>query len=165
MVPIRSRACYHHGRSVPHWLETLSVKSWVEVLTVGVPAMGPRFTRRRFLKTMRAGATYLALTNAVGCDPGGRTSKVRSLDDARTGPLHFPKVRPLPGSSSAPPKGAYLGCARRLTPRPGRVPSGGAEGQVRDGYPGADFRFLRGRSSQTPFGTSSRYLQPVNPEA
>src|ERR671917_2290328 len=29
--------------------------------------MGSKFTRRRFLKALGAGATYLALTNAVGC--------------------------------------------------------------------------------------------------
>jgi len=35
--------------------------------------MGAKFTRRRFLMT--AGATYLALANAVGCEPTERTSK------------------------------------------------------------------------------------------
>src|SRR3712207_2172703 len=31
--------------------------------------MGTKVTRRRFLAAVSAGATYLALTNAVGCEP------------------------------------------------------------------------------------------------
>ncbi len=61
--------------------------------------MGSKFTRRRFLAAVSAGATYLALTNTVGCGLRERTPKTRSL--------HTPKVHPLPGVSSAPPKGVY----------------------------------------------------------
>ena len=56
---------------------------------------------------MGVGASYLALMNAVGCEPGERASKVRSLHEPTTGSLKFPKVRPLPGSSSVPPKGVW----------------------------------------------------------
>ncbi len=58
--------------------------------------MGTKFTRRRFLTAVSAGATYLALTNTVGCKLLERTSKVS--------PLRTPKDRPLPSVSSAPPK-------------------------------------------------------------
>src|SRR5215210_5728113 len=59
--------------------------------------MGSKFTRRRFLAAVGVGATYLALTNTVGCGLRERTTKTRSL--------HTPTVRPLPGVSSAPPTG------------------------------------------------------------
>jgi Arylsulfotransferase (ASST) len=39
--------------------------------------MGTKFTRRRFLMAAGAGATYLALTNTVGCEPAERTSKTK----------------------------------------------------------------------------------------
>ncbi len=48
-------------------------------LLVETCAMGDRFTRRRFLTAVSAGATYLALTSAVGCELLERTPKVRSL--------------------------------------------------------------------------------------
>jgi hypothetical protein len=65
--------------------------------------MGAKFTRRRFLTAVSAGATYLALANTVGCDLLGRTSKVRSLHTPRASPLHRAKVWPLSRGSSAPP--------------------------------------------------------------
>jgi hypothetical protein len=37
--------------------------------------MGTKFTRRRFLMIAAAGATYLALTNTMGCAAAERTSK------------------------------------------------------------------------------------------
>jgi hypothetical protein len=40
--------------------------------------MGSEFTRRRFLATMGAGVTYLALTGAAGCDVRGRLREARS---------------------------------------------------------------------------------------
>jgi hypothetical protein len=55
-------------------------------------AVGTRFTRGRFLKAVSAGATYLALTNTVGCERRGSTSKVRTL----------------PSGSSAPANGAWV---------------------------------------------------------
>src|SRR3712207_5405467 len=47
--------------------------------------MGTRFTRGRFLTVVGAGAACVALTNAVGCEPPERASR----------------VVPLPGVSSA----------------------------------------------------------------
>ena len=69
--------------------------------------MGTRFTRRRFLTALSAGAAYLALTNTVGCELSGRTSKLRSLGIPGISPLRTPKVWPLPGVSLAPPKGVW----------------------------------------------------------
>src|SRR5215208_3309125 len=40
--------------------------------------MATKFTRHRFLMAAGAGAAYLALTNAVGCEPAERTSKART---------------------------------------------------------------------------------------
>src|ERR671916_2694500 len=54
-------------------------------------AMGTKFTRRRFLAGVGVGATYLTLTNTVGCGPRERT----------------PKVRLLPSVSSAPSEGVW----------------------------------------------------------
>ena len=39
--------------------------------------MSTKFTRRRFLAAVSAGATYLALTNTVGCEPAERISRAR----------------------------------------------------------------------------------------
>jgi len=61
--------------------------------------MGTKFTRRRFLTAVSAGATYLALTNTVGCDLLERNSKSR--------PLHKSKVWPPPSVSSALPEGVW----------------------------------------------------------
>src|SRR5829696_1517540 len=40
--------------------------------------MATKFPRRRFLMAAGAGAAYLAVTNAVGCEPAERTSKAKS---------------------------------------------------------------------------------------
>ena len=40
-------------------------------------AMGHRFTRRRFLVAMGAGATYFALANTTGCESAERTSRAK----------------------------------------------------------------------------------------
>jgi hypothetical protein len=66
--------------------------------------MGTGFTRRRFLRTMGAGA-FLALTN--GCGLPGRARKLRSSLIPKTSPLRAPKVWPLPGVSPVPPKGVW----------------------------------------------------------
>jgi hypothetical protein len=55
--------------------------------------MRERFTRRRFLSAVGAGATYLALTNVVGCDLSERVPQAKT-----------PKVSPLPNASLAPQK-------------------------------------------------------------
>src|ERR687893_196014 len=69
--------------------------------------MDTKFTRRQFLTAVSAGATYLALTNTVGCDLRERTSKVSPLRAPKGRPLPTPKVWPLPSPSSAPPKGVW----------------------------------------------------------
>src|ERR687894_1859993 len=61
--------------------------------------MGSRFTRRRFLTAVSAGAAYLALTGTVGSETPERSSKVRS---SRT-----PKVKSLPGVPFPPPDGVW----------------------------------------------------------
>src|SRR5215218_2702050 len=69
--------------------------------------MGNKFTRRRFLTAVTAGATCLALTNIVGRKLLGRASKVSSLHTPKVTPLRTPKVWPLPSVSSAPAKGVW----------------------------------------------------------
>src|SRR5215208_2406427 len=60
--------------------------------------MRERFTRRRFLSAMGAGATYLALTNVVGCDRSERAPQAKS---PKGGTPSAPKVLPLPSASPA----------------------------------------------------------------
>jgi Arylsulfotransferase (ASST) len=69
--------------------------------------MGTRFTRRRFLTALGVGAACLTLTNAAGCEPLGRISKLSSLHTPRVTPLRTTKVWPLPTVSPAPPKGVW----------------------------------------------------------
>jgi arylsulfotransferase ASST len=69
--------------------------------------METKFTRRRFLKALSAGATYLALTTTVGCDLHKRTSKVSPLLTPEVRLLRTPKVWPLPSVSSAPANGVW----------------------------------------------------------
>src|SRR5829696_3761350 len=60
--------------------------------------MRERFTRRRFLSAVGAGATYLALTNVVGCDRSERAPQAKS---PKGGTPSAPKVFPLPSASPA----------------------------------------------------------------
>ena len=60
--------------------------------------MRERFTRRRFLSAMGAGATYLALTNVVGCHRSERASQAKS---PKGGTPSAPKVSPLPSATPA----------------------------------------------------------------
>jgi hypothetical protein len=60
--------------------------------------MRERFTRRRFLSAVGAGATYLALTNVVGCDRSERAPQAKS---PKGGTPSAPKVLPLPSASLA----------------------------------------------------------------
>jgi outer membrane protein assembly factor BamB len=62
--------------------------------------MNNEITRRRFLTAVSAGAVWITLTNAVGCNVLGRTSKVTPLRTPKAGPLRTPKVWPLPNSST-----------------------------------------------------------------
>ncbi len=57
--------------------------------------MASRFTRRRFLTAVSAGATYLALTNAVGCEPSERTQKTKhSTNTSPTQTRHSQSAQP-----------------------------------------------------------------------
>ncbi|MGI8858690.1 MAG: arylsulfotransferase family protein [Rubrobacteraceae bacterium] len=56
--------------------------------------MGSKFTRRRLLAAMSAGATYLALTNTVGCELLGGTSKDRPLPDVPSSRAQTFRSRP-----------------------------------------------------------------------
>ena len=69
--------------------------------------MGSKFTRRRFLGSLGAAATYLALANAAGCDLLKRTSKLKSLRTPKASALPTPKVWPLPSVSPVLPKGVW----------------------------------------------------------
>ena len=69
--------------------------------------MGSRFTRRRFLTRLGACAAYLALTNTVGCELLGRTSKLTALRIPESSPLRTPRVWPLPSISSSPQEGVW----------------------------------------------------------
>jgi hypothetical protein len=69
--------------------------------------MGAKFTRRRFLTALGAGAICLALTNTVGRKLLERTPKVTSLHAPKVRPLRAPKVWLLPSVSPAPPKGVW----------------------------------------------------------
>lgn len=66
--------------------------------------MGYRFTRRKFLSAVSAGATYLALATAVGCDPRERNSKAKTSTKtkaSKSGTSPAAKVRPAQKASSA----------------------------------------------------------------
>jgi hypothetical protein len=63
--------------------------------------MRERFTRRRFLSAVGAGATYLALTNVVGCDLSERVPQAKT---PKGGGPSTPKLSPLPNASLAPQK-------------------------------------------------------------
>jgi len=58
-----------------------------------------RFTRRRFLSAVGAGATYLALTNVAGC---GRSENAPQARPPKGGTPSTPKVSPLPNASPDP---------------------------------------------------------------
>jgi hypothetical protein len=62
-----------------------------------------KFTRRRFLAAVSAGAAYLTLANAAGCGLPEHTSKVARLRTPKARVLQSPLVSPLPNVSSAPP--------------------------------------------------------------
>jgi hypothetical protein len=66
--------------------------------------MGTGFTRRRFLRTLLAGA-FLTLAN--GCGPMRRAEQLSSVRVPKATPLRTPKVWPLPGVPPAQPKGVW----------------------------------------------------------
>src|SRR5215217_694902 len=65
--------------------------------------MRERFTRRRFLSAVGAGASYLALTHLVACGRSERLppAKTRQAETPKGGPSS-PKVSPLPNASLEP---------------------------------------------------------------
>src|SRR5215216_4228692 len=69
--------------------------------------MGAKFTRRRFLTALSAGAICLAFTSTVGRELLERITKLTSLHAPRVSPLRAPKVWPLPSVSPVPPKGVW----------------------------------------------------------
>jgi hypothetical protein len=98
-------------------------------------AMGFRFTRRRFLTALGAGAAYLTLTNTVGCELLERTSKLTSLRLPRVGPLRTPKVWPLPSVSSPPEEGVWSFLSRPdLSPAAVEVTTTQAHEDTAPGY-------------------------------
>src|ERR671917_2916476 len=97
--------------------------------------MGTRFTRRRFLTALSAGAAYLALTNTVGCKQFGRTSKVRYLDIPRISFLRTPKVWPLQMVSPDSAKGVWAFRSRPdLSPAAVEVTTAHAHKDTAAGY-------------------------------
>jgi hypothetical protein len=94
--------------------------------------MRERFTRRRFLSAVGAGATYLALTNVVGCDLSERVPQAKT---PKGGGPSTPKLSPLPNASLAPQKDG-----RAFRSRPDLSPSAVAvTTQAHDTHPGYIF--------------------------
>ena len=69
--------------------------------------MGPKLTRRRFLKMVGAGTACLAVTGTAGLGLLGRAPKVRPLHPPRVGTLHATKVSPLPDAPRANAEGPW----------------------------------------------------------
>jgi hypothetical protein len=81
--------------------------------------MRAKFTRRRFLSVVGAGVTYLALTNAVGCDRSERAPRgeIPQAGTPKGAAPSTPKVSHLPTASPAPREGAWAFRSRPdLTP-------------------------------------------------
>jgi hypothetical protein len=66
--------------------------------------MSPKFTRRRFLTVLGAGAACLAVTGSAGLALLERFARVRPLHTPRVGPLRASKVWLLPDASPANPE-------------------------------------------------------------
>jgi hypothetical protein len=98
--------------------------------------MGTRFTRRRFLTALGAGAAYLALTNTTaGCALLGRTSKLTALHIPESSSLRGPKVWPLPSVSPLPEEGVWAFRSRSdLSPAAVEVTTAQAHEDTAPGY-------------------------------
>ena len=66
--------------------------------------LSAKFTRQKFLKTLGAGAGWLALTNALGCEPTERSPK--TAHPTTTSAVHSEPVRVV-GSRSTQPQGTW----------------------------------------------------------
>src|SRR5919107_1531681 len=97
--------------------------------------MGAKFTRRRFLTALSAGAICLAFTNTVGRELLERITKLTSLHAPRVSPLRAPKVWPLPSVSPVPPKGVWAFRSRPdLSPAAVEVTTTQAHNDTDPGY-------------------------------
>jgi len=65
---------------------------------------GAKLTRQKFLKTLGAGAAWLALTNALGCEPARRTQE--TAPPTTTSAVHSEPVRVV-GSRYPQPQGVW----------------------------------------------------------
>jgi hypothetical protein len=97
--------------------------------------MGSRFTRRRFLTGLGACAGYLALTNTMGCQLLGRTSKLTPLHTSSVRPLRTRRVLPLPSVAPPPEEGVWAFHSRpELSPAAVEVTTTEAHGDSAPGY-------------------------------
>jgi hypothetical protein len=97
--------------------------------------MGSRLTRRRFLTGLGACAGYLALTNTMGCELLGRTSKLTPLHTSSVRPLRTRRVLPLPSVAPPPEEGVWAFHSRpELGPAAVEVTTTQAQGDTAPGY-------------------------------
>jgi hypothetical protein len=97
--------------------------------------MGSRFTRRRFLTGLGACAAYLALTNTMGCELLGSTSKLTQLHTSNVRPLRTRSVWPLPSVAPPPEEGVWAFHSRpELSPAAVEVTTTQAHGDTAPGY-------------------------------
>jgi hypothetical protein len=97
--------------------------------------MGSKFTRRRFLTGLGACAAYLALTNTMGCELLGRTSKLTPLHTSSVRPLRTRRVWPLPSVAPPPEEGVWAFYSRpELSPAAVEMTTTQAHGDTAPGY-------------------------------
>src|SRR5918994_3643716 len=107
--------------------------------------MRERFTRRRFLSAVGAGAAYLTLTNVVGCDRSERVPKARTPKGGGPSPLN---ISLLPTASPRSQEGVWRFRSRPdLSPPPVEVST-----QAHDTAPG--YIFVAPQMSQAGQGGS-----------
>lgn len=146
--------------------------------------MSPKFTRRRFLTVLGAGAACLAVTGSAGLALLERVTRVNPLHTPSAGPLRDSKLWLMPDASPANPEGPWAFSSRPdLSPPALEVrreahddtasgyvfvsPEEGDTGQggsliVDDGGQVAWFRPLRGTSGRAMnFGMQTYRGEPV----
>ena len=108
------------------------VTSWIKILIVESFAMGAKFTRRRFLTVVSAGAAWIALTNAPGCKSAERATKTTP---STTASLAHPEHVQAYDSTPATSQGTWVFRTRRdLSP-----PAVDVASQAHDTAPGYVF--------------------------